>query len=132
MLSSCRICFLPCISLSKVAVNTCLKYVLSASSPMLDRHVTDTLVWMRTFCMAPLGQKNPMVGPCSSSILIRMLSLQGCPGRTCFRGPVGETNFTVVSLAGRRVQVTLLRGVGRQDGSRGTNSFTGVFGQSFR
>lgn len=89
--------------------------------------VTDTLVWIWIFCMAPLGQKSPTVPP--SATLITMLSLHGCPRKDCL-SPVGEASSTVPCGGGRRVQVTLLRGVGRQGGNRGTSSWVGVLGQS--
>lgn len=95
---------------------------------MLDRHVTDTFVWIWTDCMAPSGQKLPIVLPVSSATSIVTLSSHSCPGRDCLRGPVGEVSFTVPCWLGRRVHVTRLRGVGRQEGSRGTNSWTGADG----
>lgn len=102
--------------------------VRSALPPIPDT-VTDTLVWIWIFCMAPWGQKCPTV-PSSSATLIMMLSLHGCPGRDCLRCPMGEVSSTVPCCGGLRVQVTLLRGAGRQVGNRGTTRRAGVFEQS--
>lgn len=114
--------FLPVISFSKLAFNTA---DLGALAFMLDHHVTDTLVWMWTVCMAPLGQKVPIVAPFSSATSIVTLSSHSCPGRDCLRGPVGEISFTVPCWPGRSIHVTRLRGAGRHDGSRGTDRLTG-------
>lgn len=126
-------CLLPDISSFNVMFSTGFKNVLCPFcilSPMPDT-VTDTLVWIWTVCMAPWGQKRPTVAPSSLAISIMTLSLHGCPGRDCLRSPMGEVSSTVPCLGGRMVQVTLLRGAGRQVGScRGTDRRAGVFGQS--
>lgn len=101
-----------------------------ALPPNVPDTETDTLVWIWTFCMTPWGQNRPTVVPSSSVILIMKLSLQRCPGRHCLRFPAGEVSSTVLCSGGRRVQVTLLRGAGRQGGSKGTDRRTGVFEQS--
>ena len=101
-----------------------------ALPPNVPDTETDTLVRTWTFCMTPLGQYRPTVVPSSSVILIMKLSLQRCPGRHCLRFPAGAVSSTVLCSGGRRVQVTLLRGAGRQGGSRGTDRRTAVFEQS--
>lgn len=97
--------------------------------PAMPDTVTDTLLCIWILCMAPRGQKCPTV-PSSSSIFTTMLSLHGCPGRSCLRGPMGEVSSTEPSRGGLSDQVTLLRGAGMQDGSRGTMRWTAVLGQS--
>lgn len=119
---------LPGMSFSKDAFNRGLGF-LSASVPVLDFRVTDTTARMRTFSMAPSKQKSPTVKPSSSAILTVILSLHCCSGRSCLRA---EVRATVPCCMGRRVQVTLLKGAGRQDCSWGTNRSTSVFRQSLR
>ncbi len=122
-------CLLPGISFLNAACSTC--FDILSPLPSTSVTVTETLLtWIWIFWMAPWGQKSPTAVPSSSATLISKLLLHGCQGRDCLRCTLGKVSSTVPRSGGVRVQVTLLRGAGRQVDSWGTDRRMEDWGQS--
>jgi len=86
----------------------------------------DTLVRNWILCRGPREQNRPReVRPSSSATDSTTLPLQSWPGRDCLRPSAGPRSSPLLCAGGTRVQVTRLRGPGRQAGSAGTVRGTG-------
>lgn len=82
--------------------------------------VMEMLLCTWTFWITPLEQNSPTDCPSSSDTLTETIGLHSCPGRDCWRLPVGDISSTVPSSGMLTDQVKLWRGIGRQDSSLGT------------